>query len=106
VNSSLTLRLYRAGQGEAQVVGICGASGADQTGLRRHEFEMAFVAMPTRLTDGELAFLDFGWHSAAIFPAKSFMGGIADLSVAKPSLTAPFRLRRYFAGGTRQCRGS
>jgi hypothetical protein len=84
VNSSLTLRLYRAGQGEAQVVGICGASGADQTGLRRHEFEMAFVAMPTRLTDGELAFLDFGWHSAAIFPAKSFMGGSLTFPLQNP----------------------
>jgi hypothetical protein len=45
---------------------------------------MAFVAMPTRLTDGELAFLDFGWHSAAIFPAKSFMGGSLTFPLQNP----------------------
>src|SRR5229473_5808238 len=36
---------------EPQVVGVGGASPADQARLRCHEFEMRFVPMPTRLAD-------------------------------------------------------
>jgi hypothetical protein len=46
----------RAGLGETQMVGIGRASAANQTGVGRHELEMAFVAMPLWLADGELAF--------------------------------------------------
>jgi hypothetical protein len=48
----------RAGLGEPKVVGVGGTSAANQTGLRCYEFEVAFIAMPTRLADRELAFLD------------------------------------------------
>jgi hypothetical protein len=41
------------------MVGISGGSAANQTGLRRNELEVLFITMPTRLTDRELAFLDF-----------------------------------------------
>ena len=51
---------HRAGLSEPQMVGVSGASPANQTGLRCDKFEMGFVAMPTRLADCELAFLDFG----------------------------------------------
>ena len=50
----------RAGLGESQMVGVSGASAAHQTRLGSDKFEMAFIAMPTRLADRELAFLDFG----------------------------------------------
>ena len=46
--------------GEAQMVGVSGASPADQTWLRCHELEMRLVAMPTRLADRKHAFIDFG----------------------------------------------
>jgi hypothetical protein len=48
---------------EAQMVGVSGASGADQTRLRCNELEMAFVAMPAWLADREHAFIDFGGGS-------------------------------------------
>jgi hypothetical protein len=39
-------------------VGVGGTSPAVQTPLRGQEIEMALVAMPARLTDRELTFLD------------------------------------------------
>ena len=51
---------HRAGLGEPKMVGVSGPSPANQTRLRCNELEMAFIAMPTRLADRELAFLDFG----------------------------------------------
>jgi glycerol dehydrogenase-like iron-containing ADH family enzyme len=45
------LSSHRAKLSEPQVVGVSGASPTDQTRLRCHEFEMSFVAMPTRLAD-------------------------------------------------------
>jgi hypothetical protein len=39
-------------------VGVNGAP-ADQTRLRRDEFEVRFIAKPTRFTERELAFIDF-----------------------------------------------
>ena len=45
---------------EPQVVGVGGASPTDQARLRCHEFEVSFVAMPARLPDRELGFLDLG----------------------------------------------
>jgi len=45
------------------MVGASEASAANQTRLRCNELEMAFIAMPTRLADCELAFLDFGGGS-------------------------------------------
>ena len=51
---------HRAGLCEPQMVGVCGASAADQTRLRGHEYEVGLVAVATWLADGELAFLDFG----------------------------------------------
>ena len=44
--------------GEPQVVRISGASPADQTRLRCHEFEVGFVAQPSRLAERQLAFVD------------------------------------------------
>jgi hypothetical protein len=48
------------------MMGVSGAPPADQTGLRRHEFEVRFVAMPTRLADRELAFFDFEGRSIGL----------------------------------------
>jgi hypothetical protein len=42
------------------MVGVSGASAADQTGLGGNELEMSFVAMPAWFADCEFAFLDFG----------------------------------------------
>jgi hypothetical protein len=55
------LAAHRTELSEPEMVGISGASSADKTGLRCHEFEVGFVAMATRLADRKLAFLDFGW---------------------------------------------
>jgi hypothetical protein len=44
----------RAGLSESKMVGVGGASAANQTGLRCHEFEVGLVAEPTRLAN-ELA---------------------------------------------------
>src|ERR1039458_7541819 len=41
------------------MVGVSGASSANQTGLRCHEFEVAFIAMAAGLADGEFTFFDF-----------------------------------------------
>jgi hypothetical protein len=46
--------------GKSQVVGVGGASPADQTRLRGHEFEVGFITQSTWLAEGELAFIDFG----------------------------------------------
>jgi hypothetical protein len=48
------LASHRAGLGEPQVMGVGGASPANQTWLRCHEFEVRFIAMPTWLTDRKL----------------------------------------------------
>jgi hypothetical protein len=45
---------------EPKVVGVSGASSADKTGLRCHEFEMGLIALSARLADRKLAFLNFG----------------------------------------------
>jgi hypothetical protein len=42
------------------MVGVGGASAADQTRLRRHEFEVGFVAQSSWLAERELAFVDLG----------------------------------------------
>ena len=62
---------HRAGLSEAQMVRVCGASPTNQTRLRRHELEMRFIAMPTRLADRELAFLDFGGSSLGLQRCRS-----------------------------------
>jgi len=51
---------HRPRLGEPEMVRISGVSPADQTGLRRHELEMSFVAESPRLADREHAFVDFG----------------------------------------------
>ena len=43
------LETHRAGLSEPKMVGVGGASPADQTRLRRHELKVGFVAEPTRL---------------------------------------------------------
>jgi hypothetical protein len=45
---------------EPEMVGVSGASAADQTRLRCHKLEVRFIAMPARFADRKLAFLDFG----------------------------------------------
>ena len=52
------LQSHRAGLGEPQMVGVGGASPADQTGPRCNKFKMGFVAEPTRLANCEYAFID------------------------------------------------
>ena len=54
------LASHRAGLGEPQMVGVSGASPANQTRLRCNKLEMAFIAMPARLADRKHAFIDFG----------------------------------------------
>jgi hypothetical protein len=54
------LASHRARLREPQMVGVSGTSPADKTRLRCHEFEVGFIAMPARLADRKLAFLDFG----------------------------------------------
>ena len=48
------------GLGEPKMVGVGGASPTNQTRLRCYELEVHLIAMPTRLADRKLAFLDFG----------------------------------------------
>ena len=60
------LASHRAGLGEPQMVGVSGASPTDKTRLRCHEFEVRFIAMPTRLADRQLAFLDFGGRGVGL----------------------------------------
>jgi hypothetical protein len=45
---------------KSEVVGFCEVSPANQTGLRRYEFEVSLIAEPTRLTDCQHAFVDPG----------------------------------------------
>ena len=54
------LESHRPRLSKSQVVGISGASPADQTGLRCHEFEVGFIAESTRFTERQLAFINFG----------------------------------------------
>ena len=67
-----------AGLSEPQMVGVSRASPANQTRLRCNELEMAFIAMPTRLADRELAFLDFGWGSVGLKLCRRWHGIISD----------------------------
>src|SRR5713226_7358986 len=64
--------------GEPQVVGISGASSTDQARLRCHEFEVGFVAMPARLADRKLAFLDFGGSGIGLKMRRWWRGIISD----------------------------
>jgi len=47
------LASHRARLGEPQMVGVSGASPADQTGLRCNELEVSLVTVPARLADRE-----------------------------------------------------
>jgi hypothetical protein len=57
------LEPHRSGLGEPEMVGVGGASTANQTRLRRHKLEVRFVAEAARLADGELTFVNFCWSS-------------------------------------------
>jgi len=63
--------------GEPKMMGVSGPSPANQTRLRCNELEMAFIAMPTRLADRELAFLDFGGGSVGKM-CRRWHGTISD----------------------------
>jgi hypothetical protein len=65
------LASHRAGLSEPQMVGVSGASAANQTRLRCDELEVRFIAMPTRFADRELAFLDFGGSSVGLMMCRS-----------------------------------
>ena len=67
-----------AGLGEPKMVGVSGPSPANQTRLRCNELEMAFIAMPTRLADRELAFLDFRGSSVGLKISRRWHGIICD----------------------------
>jgi hypothetical protein len=56
------LQPHRPRLGKSEVVGVGGASSADQTRLRRHEFEMGFITQSTWLAKSELALIDLGWN--------------------------------------------
>jgi glycerol dehydrogenase-like iron-containing ADH family enzyme len=51
------LASHRLRLSKPQMVGVGGASPADQARLRRHEFKMSLVAEPTGLADCEHAFV-------------------------------------------------
>src|ERR1700682_6587352 len=53
------------------MVRVSGASPANQTPLRCDELEVGFIAMPTRLADCKLAFLDFGCLSVGLKMCRS-----------------------------------
>src|SRR5712691_7290852 len=65
------LASHRAGLSESQMVGVSGASAANQTWLRCNAFEVGFIAMSARLADRELAFLDFGGSSVGLKRCRS-----------------------------------
>ena len=65
------LASHRAGLSEPQMVGVSGASPANQTGLRCYELEVGFIAMAARLTDGEYAFIDFSGSSVGLKRCRS-----------------------------------
>jgi hypothetical protein len=71
------LASHRARLSESQMVGVSWTSPADQTRLRRNELEVYFIAMPTRLTDRELAFLDFGGSSVGLKMCRRWHGIIS-----------------------------
>jgi hypothetical protein len=54
------LEPHRARLDESEVVGVSGASAADETRLRSYEFEVGFIAESTRLAERKLAFVDLG----------------------------------------------
>jgi hypothetical protein len=66
------LASHRPGLGEPQVVGVSGASPANQTGLGCNELQVCFVAMAAHLADGELAFVDFGGNSFSVKMYRSW----------------------------------
>ena len=65
------LQSHRPRLGESKVVGVGGASAADQARLRRHEFEVDFITQPSRLAEGELAFIDFGGNCVGLLTCRS-----------------------------------
>ena len=72
------LASHRAELSEPQVVGVGGASPTDQARLRCHEFEVGFVAMPTRLANRKFAFLDFGGSSIGVKICRRRRGIVGD----------------------------
>ena len=59
------LASHRARLREPQMVGVGGASAADQARLRRHELEVRFVSMPARLADRKQALIDLARSGAS-----------------------------------------
>jgi hypothetical protein len=57
------LSSHRARLGEPKMVGVSGASPANQARLRCDKLKMNFIAMSTLLADRELALVDFGGNS-------------------------------------------
>ena len=72
------LASHRTGLGEPKMVSVSGPSPANQTRLRGNELEVAFIAMPTRFADRELAFLDFGGSSVGLKICRRWHGIISD----------------------------
>src|SRR4030088_2250622 len=60
------LASHRVRLGEPQMMGVGGASPANQTWLGCNELQVCFVAMAAHLADGELAFVDFGGNSFSV----------------------------------------
>jgi hypothetical protein len=72
------LESHRARLGEPEMVDVNGASPADQTRLRRDEFEVGFIAKPTRFAECELAFIDFGGSSFGLKVCGNRRGIVGD----------------------------
>jgi hypothetical protein len=69
---------HRPRLGKSQMMGVSGASPANQARLRCHELEVCFIAMSARLTDRELAFLDLGGSSVGLKMRRGRPGIISD----------------------------
>ena len=57
------LASHRPGLSEPQMVGVSGASPADETGLRCNELKVGFVAKTAHLAEREHALVDFARNS-------------------------------------------
>jgi hypothetical protein len=53
------------------MVGVGGASAADQTRVRRHKLEVGFVAVAARLADSEETFVNFCGSSVGLKRCRS-----------------------------------
>ena len=70
------LEPHRPRLSEPEVVGVSGASAADQTWLRCYEFKVGFIAKSSRLAEREHAFIDLGGSCVDLLMARNQGVGI------------------------------